>query len=71
MSAEPDTTCYPDSPVAYCAPGYRAQAEQILRDHGEWPLLITEHPYLAGHTDVIITDVRHLLSPIPVEWSWP
>lgn len=40
---------------AYCAPGYRDRAEQILRERGEWPCEIIEHPYMTGRYDVIIT----------------
>lgn len=41
-------------PVAYCAPGERAAAALTLMLKGERVEQIREHPYLKGHSDVLV-----------------
>jgi len=41
-------------PVAFCAPGRRADAAATLAIKGERVEAIVEHPYLAGASEVIV-----------------
>ena len=41
--------------VAYCAPGLKDYAARILEANGERVREVIEHPYMAGHTDIILT----------------
>lgn len=46
----------PDSAVtAWCAPGLAGYAARLLESAGETVREITEHPWMAGRTDVILT----------------
>lgn len=53
----------PEYPVAYCAPGALAAAEQSLAEAGEDVATIREHPYLVGQDGVLL--VRE-----PPDWDW-
>lgn len=45
----------PDSPVtAYCAPGLTAYATALLESRGEVVRAVVEHPWMTGHTDVML-----------------
>jgi hypothetical protein len=51
-------------PVAYCAPGSKTAAALTLMLKGEQVAEIAEHPWLAGHTDILVVreDPHILLS---------
>ena len=41
--------------TAYCAPGLRDYATKVLESRQERVREVIEHPYLAGHLDIILT----------------
>lgn len=41
--------------VAYCAPGLKDYATRLLETNGDRVREVIEHPWMAGHLEVILT----------------
>lgn len=58
----------PEGPVAYCAPGQKAAAADILEENGEMVTRIKEHPWLTGPAVYVV--YPEAFRPLSDEMPW-